>query len=210
MRGLFASLFTGILFFLLLSGCQPARRIPSGRYLLNRVEIHVAGGEVKQSELRPHLKQAPNKRVLGGRFHLWLYNQSNLQKETRFQRGLRSVGEAPVLYDEELTQKSIAQFLRYLQTKGYYSAMVIDSVGFRPRRAVVRYEVSPGRAHYIGSIKRTIADTALRRAVLRDTLRSLLHSGMAFDHTLLGNERDRIEKLLRNQEIGRASCRERV
>ncbi|MGE4568972.1 MAG: outer membrane protein assembly factor, partial [Bacteroidales bacterium] len=116
-------LFSSItLSLLLLAGCQPARRIPSDRYLLNRVEIRVAGREVKQSDLRPHLQQASNKRVLGGRFHLWLYNRSNLSKETRFQKGLRSVGEAPVLWDDDLTRKSNAQLLRYLETKGFYSA----------------------------------------------------------------------------------------
>ena len=194
------SLLSSIAFIrLLFAGCQPARRIPSDRYLLNRVEIRVTGREIKQSDLRPHLKQAPNKRVLGGRFHLWLYNRSNPSKETRFQRGLRSVGEAPVLWSEDLTHKSSAQLLHFLETKGYYSATVNDTTRLRPRRAVVRYLVNPAEAHRLGRITRSVSDSSLRKVILRDTLHSLLRPGLPFDHDLLQRERDRIEKLLRNR-----------
>ena len=51
------------------------------------------------SELKKTVRQRPNTRILGvARFHLGLYNLSGKNENKRFNKWLRSIGEAPVIY----------------------------------------------------------------------------------------------------------------
>lgn len=67
-------------------------------YLLNKVKVRVEEKGVNFSELKT-VRQRPNTRILGvARFHLGLYNLSGKNENKRFNKWLRSIGEAPVIY----------------------------------------------------------------------------------------------------------------
>ena len=102
-------LFLVMLLFLLLSSCSPGRRIPQGSYLLNKNQIEVRQKNVSAEEINKYILQKPNKKVLGLRFHLWLYNMANPEK-TKWPHGwLKKIGEEPVIYEPEYTSKSTVQ-----------------------------------------------------------------------------------------------------
>ena len=75
-----------ILFVLLLglffSACSAVKRVPEGEYLLVKNKFQITGDEkgLDKTELKEIVKQQPNKRILGIRFHLTMYNWPNPDK----------------------------------------------------------------------------------------------------------------------------------
>ena len=192
-------LLAGILVFL--SSCNMLKHVPEDQYLLKKVSISSSGKlTVSQDELRNYLKQKPNKRVLGFPFYLWLYNRENPDKENRWNDWLRNNGEPPVLWNPVLTEKTKEQFQILLQQKGYYHALMEDTVRYHRRRKVdVTYRITPSWPYTVRRISYDIQDPAVASYVLADTVHSLLHSGMPFDTELLQKERRRIREHLMDQ-----------
>lgn len=146
---------------LVLTGCDPTKRVPEGRYLLKRNVITVPAGTVNTGELRSIIKQKPNKKILGLQFYLTAYNLPDPERmaakrarkdqrrdelnEERAERGkaakpykrtfgqwLREVvGEPPVLLDSSLTERTVDQLELYVHREGWFRAAVRDTVHFR-------------------------------------------------------------------------------
>ena len=76
----------------------------------------------------PYIKQKPNKRIFGTRFHLGLYNLSNINKEKWPHKWLRDIGEEPVIFDPYATDKSRDQIKSYVASKGYFDSKVTDTI----------------------------------------------------------------------------------
>ena len=79
--------------------CSPARRIPDDRYLLKKNKLEINSKDIPPETLTGYIQQKPNKKVLGLRFHLWLYNMANPAKQGWPHGWLRRIGEEPVVYD---------------------------------------------------------------------------------------------------------------
>ncbi len=202
----YSSFFTlrSSLFYLLpltfyLTSCNPTKYVPKDQYLLRSVEVEVDNGkEVKKEDLKSHIRQKPNKKIIGMRFHLWLYNRSKSDKDNRWNRWLRKNGEEPVIWQQSLTDKSLEQLELFLEYKGYYYARVSDTVIFKKRKADVIYKVSTGWPYSIGKVSYDIPDTAIARLILADTLQSLIKRGNPLDGDIFKNEKKRIETYLKN------------
>jgi hypothetical protein len=114
-----------ILLFLFVPGmfsCNPTKYVPKGETLLNNNNIHIDREGVNRSDLVPYIKQKPNKKIFGARFHLGLYNLSNLEKEKWPHSWLRNIGEEPVIFDKYAADKSRQQIEDYIGSKGYLTA----------------------------------------------------------------------------------------
>ncbi|MGF1586176.1 MAG: BamA/TamA family outer membrane protein [Bacteroidales bacterium] len=181
-----------------LFSCRPARHIPEESYLLDKYKIE-SSSRVKKSEIRNFVRQKPNKRILGVRFHLWLHNIANPSKDGWPHNWLRRIGEEPVVYDQFITNRSSGQIQQYLNNKGYYEAAVDDTVRFRNNRATVTYLVTPSDPTYITSVNYYFEDEKLSDIILEDSINSLVRPGNIFDVDLLQNERIRLEAYLKNE-----------
>ncbi|SNC62869.1 Outer membrane protein assembly factor BamA [Hymenobacter gelipurpurascens] len=128
------------------------------------------------------------------------------------------LGEAPVIYDSALTRASVGQMETFLKSKGFFRSGVsaTDIVPtklfspFRiftlrspfhtePRRVTVVYRVQENEPFHYSQLDYDIQDTAVARRVLLSLPQSLLHVGDQYDEETIGNERGRIEDLLKNQ-----------
>lgn len=168
----------------LATACNPTKRVPEGRYLLKRNEVVMEGKGPDRSEVAAIIKQKPNKKILGLRFYLSVYNwpdpdrmaakrarkdeEREALNERRAERGkpakpykrttgewLREVvGEPPVILDSALTERSTEQIRLYLQKEGWFHAEVRDTVHFRRR--------VPLRAERGGPYRRPKAEVAYR------------------------------------------------
>lgn len=181
-----------------LFSCRPARHIPDESYLLDKYKIE-SSSRVKKSEIRNFVRQKPNKRILGVRFHLWLHNIANPSKDGWPHNWLRRIGEEPVVYDQFITNRSSGQIQQHLNNKGFYEAIVEDTVRFRNNRAKVTYLVTPSDPTYITSVNYYFEDEKLSDIILEDTINSLVRRGYIFDVDLLQNERIRLETFLKNE-----------
>ncbi|MBN1414700.1 MAG: BamA/TamA family outer membrane protein [Bacteroidales bacterium] len=192
-------IFILIMFILyLLTSCSPARRIPTGNYLLNKNNLKVDQKDVSVEELNKYIIQKPNKKILGVRFHLWLYNMANPAK-TKWPHGwLKRIGEEPVIYNSDLTKQSTRQLKQFLENKGYYFAEITDSTRYKRKNAKVTYSVIPNEPYCIETIRYVFEDTTIVPWILSDTLHSLLKKGKIMDKSMLQDERQRIETYMKN------------
>jgi len=184
---------------LLLASCNSTRFVPEGKYLLNRISVRSDNKNLKHDELKIHVRQKENLRILGVlKFHLGVYNLSSGKKENDW---LKRVGEAPVLYDEFQTQKSKDQLQIFLKNKGYYNAVVRDSLVINQAKKKLNliFNIKAGEPYRIRNYTYYIKDKSLQDAILKDSVNQLLKSNDIFDLDVLNAERQRITTNLKNR-----------
>lgn len=185
---------------LLLSGCNPARHIPEGQFLLNRNQITIEEAEIKRDQLQPYIRQKPNRRILGFyRFHLHVYQLANRGRENSIKRWMKNtIGESPVLFDQALMHSSQQQFELFMQSKGYFNASIESEVNMNRQRANVSYKVTGNTPYSIRNLQYQITDPHLASYVYSDTSNALIAAGQRYDADRLQQERERISRNLRN------------
>jgi len=167
--------------------------VPEDRYLLGGYKLSIDNQTINRKELNSYVQPKPNRKVLGFRFYLGLYNLTGGKKDNGLNRWLRKIGEEPVLYDKFDTEKNNRQIRLYLRNKGYYHSQVSDTVKYRKQQANVRFDIATGTPYTVNNITYTFEDTTISRLVLEDTASSLIKRGSLFDTDLLQQERARIE-----------------
>ncbi|MBN2762468.1 MAG: BamA/TamA family outer membrane protein, partial [Bacteroidales bacterium] len=185
--------------------CSPGRRIPQDSYLLNKNQLYIRQKNISTEELGRYVVQKPNKKVLGLRFHLWLYNLANPEKTGWPHGWLRKIGEEPVIYDHDYTKNSVGQIRQYLENKGYYFAKITDSTHYKGRNAIVKYSVVPNEPYRIKNITYVFEDTSIVSEILNDTVNSLIRKGKNLDKAVLQKERQRIEDYMKDKGFYRFS-----
>ena len=184
---------------ILLASCNSTRFVPEGKYLLNRISVRSDNKSLKREELKIHVRQKENLRILGVlKFHLGVYNLSSGTKENDW---LKRVGEAPVLYDEFQTQKSKDQLQIFLKNKGYYNAVVKDSLVINPEKKKLNliFDIKSGKPYRIRNYSYSIKDKSLQGILLKDSVSQLLKPNDVFDLDVLNAERQRIATYLKNR-----------
>lgn len=194
---------------LLAVGCKSTKYVPSGKFLVSKVKIVTTNKKLNQSELLSCIRQNPNRKVLGMRFYLGLYNMSNIKKNKGINKQLREMGEEPVVYDPVSTQMSVNQLKNYLFSKGFLNAEVTDTVILKKRKALVVYRFFPNTQYVIRSLKYSFEDTCIRNIFFKDT-GAIVSNIKAwrkgpFDLDILNKERGNIEYYMRNNGYYRFS-----
>lgn len=187
--------------YALLAGCSPVKYVPQGQMLLDGVKIKVDSCDVSAKDLEPYLRQKPNVKMLGlWRARLGMYSLSG-RDSTWYNRWLRSLGQPPVIYDEQLAEASRRQIELGLVNSGYLHASVsIDSVPQPERRRIgLTYVVDAGEPYRISSLALNVPDTAIAAILRADTAVYATRPGAPFDLEALDNMRFEITKLLRNR-----------
>ncbi|MEA3316994.1 MAG: BamA/TamA family outer membrane protein [Bacteroidota bacterium] len=192
--------FLIFIFAIIIFGCKSTKYVSQDEYLLDKYKIEIKNKNIEKSELKNYIRQKPNKRILGFKFHLFLYNLSNTKKEKGISKWFRTIGEEPVIFDSYLTNKSARQIKTFLNNKSYFNAIVKDTVIRNKKKSKVKviYKIETNRAYKIGKIKYNVQDPLLRELIYADTSKSLVISGKEFDVDLFQNERKRIERKLKN------------
>ena len=191
---------------LLASACSVTRYIPEGSYMLQRVKIvdddqTPRRERIFASDLERYIRQTPNKTVLGLPVYVWLYEQADSAKHNRWNNWKRRIGEAPVLLDRSMMNRSVENLKIYMNSRGYYASeasVEVDTIQ-RRRRANVTYRVRQHEPYRIRSVSYEFRDRSLRQLLLPDTVHSLLRRGDIFDITVLDSERERIAEYLRER-----------
>ncbi len=181
--------------------CSPTKQLGENEYLLNKSSIRIDRSELA-SELKPVIKQKPNRKILGiFRFHLGVYTLANQGKSTKFKDWVRrTIGEEPVVLDTSLASRSCVQIKQYLQNEGYFNAIVRDSIIYRKsHKAEVIYEITTGTPYRIRNIDYLVVDPSVGRLVMADTQNSLIKEEGLFSTSNLKKERSRITHNLRNR-----------
>lgn len=185
----------------LLCACKPTRFVAEGEHLLVRNTVHIEDGAIAKEDIQAVLKQKPNRKIFGVvPFHLSVWNTAKKRnKDGRFnQYLLNNVGEAPVIFEPVLLEKSEEQVRQYMINHGYFDAAVQTQAWLNGKTAELHYYVHPGKPYKLRKIAFSFEDTALIREFRRD-IGSLLAPGDRFDADLLDRERERISRELKNR-----------
>ena len=172
--------------------------MPDGASLLNKNHISINKEGIKKSDLIPYIKQVPNKRIFGTRFHLGLYNISNINKEKWPHNWLRKIGEEPVIYDSYLTTKTREQIKSYVTSKGYFDGHVSDTVHTISKKSDVFYNIDLLRPYTIRNLTYEIGDSNIRNLCFFDSVNCLIQRGKPYDVDVLQAERTRFERFIRD------------
>lgn len=183
---------------IIVSSCNPTKYVPKGETLLDDNRIILNRENVKKSDIIPYIKQKPNKRIFGTRFHLGLYNLSNLKKEKWPHTWLRNIGEEPVIFDPYATTKSKEQIKSYLVSKGYFDGQVMETIETANRKSKVYFNIDLKQPYTIRNIYYEIADTALSDLVWFDSINCVIERGKPCDFDKLQAERARLERSIRD------------
>lgn len=192
------------LVMIILTGCSTVKHVPDGEYLLENVKIKIEekDNDVKSSELINYLRQTPNHKVMGfAKLQLSTYSLSGKDSTKWYNKWLRRLGQAPVIYDSTLTEASARQLKQALINRGYmYADVSVDTVGnAKKKRMNVVYKVVPGPLYSISKIDYDIADSAIREIIMSDSARLSVKPGSNFDRNSLDNQRTQITERLRNR-----------
>ena len=193
--GLFVSALVIIMF---LQSCNPTKYVPQGETLLDDYKITINKEDVKKSDILPYIRQKPNKRIFGTRFHLGLYNLSNIKKEKWPHSWLRRIGEEPSIFDAYIAGKSVEQVKSYLSSKGYFDGSVTDSVETVNRRTRVHFNINLKSPYTVRNIIYEIQDTTLMNIVYFDSMNCIIAKGMPYDEDILKAEQARLERFVRD------------
>ena len=192
---------------MVLTSCRTVKYVPDNQYLLSKLKISVDNKSINKSELKTYMKQRPNTKILGfWRFHLGLYNLSGKKKEDGI---LKRIGEAPVILNTYLTEKSKEEFQRFMHNKGYYQAKVTDTIIYkRNKKAEVYYTIIANAPHRIKSYKTEILDGSIKAVSKGDSTKSLIKLNGIFDTDVLAAESKRVLNSFQNNGFYRINKNE--
>jgi hypothetical protein len=195
---------TGILHLfiaiLLLAGCNVTRNLAPNQHLLIANKYKIGSHKISKDDLSGYIQpgQEPNAKLFGlFRANLAFYNAGSKGKPTKFKNWMKNkLGRPPVLIDSSLTALSKKQMGIFLANKGYFHAVIRDSVKIHKKKARVFYVIRLGTPYTIHQISYSIADSQLAAFFFKDTSQSLIRVGHNYDTYLLDNERTRITNAL--------------
>lgn len=197
-KGLRHVIFTAVLFAL--ASCSTTKYVPDGSYLLDEVRIHTDSKNVKPSGLYIYVRQNPNSKWFSlVKTQLYVYNWSGRDSTRWMNRALRRLGDAPVIYSKEETERSRNEMTKAVQNMGYMGATVQYIPKVKKKKLKLEYKVTTGEPYIVRSLKYDIQDEKIREYIQKDSASTYLSEGMYFNVNLLDSERQRItSKLLQN------------
>lgn len=186
---------------LIVSSCNPTKYVPQGETLLDETHVIINKEGIKKAELVPYIKQKPNKRIFGAKFHLGLYNLSNLKKEKWPHSWLREIGEEPVIFDPYSTEKSKEQIQSYISSKGYFDSHVTDTVETEKRKSKVFYNVDLKTPYTIRNLYYDFADTTIWNFYYFDSTNCMIERGKPYDVSVIQAEKSRLERIMKDHGL---------
>ena len=202
-------LFYGLLALLFASSCSNTKYLAEGELLYVGGSVKIDGKEIPKSErkkmkaeLEDLLRPKPNKKILGLRPKLYLYNIAGEPKKDKgFRYWLRyKVGEPPVTFGKVDLKYNSDILQNYVENRGYFQALTTSDSTRKGKKATAEYTVKPGKQFKIREVLFP-ADTtiALEKAIGRTRRRSLLKPGEGYNLDVIKDERERIDSRLKQK-----------
>lgn len=180
--------------------CSTTRVLQDGEYRLAKNTVSITNDKkFNAGNIEPYIKQKPNSYfIFGWNPFLNVYNWQN-GKGKGWDKFVRKIGVAPVVYDPDQVNNSEENIRRHLEYLGYYGSQVNGTVEVRKRRVKVRYDVTLGNRLPIKEIHYNVPEGPLADEFFADTLNSTVRDGMFLSEQALEQEAERSSAVLRNK-----------
>ena len=182
----------------LLGSCSSTRDIPEGHAMLNRVKVVTDGKypDINTSQLKNYVRQKGNARWFSTlKIPLGVYALAGTDSSKWLNRTLKSMGEAPVIYDTLQAEASCRNLQLAMQNKGYLDGQVELYTNNKGKKVDAIYLLHPGQPYHIRSVNYDIQDTCISRLLMNQ---HQLRVGMVLNIEMLNDERSRLTKYLQN------------
>jgi outer membrane protein assembly factor BamA len=182
-----------------LASCSATKFVPDGSFLLDDMRIVSDNKQVKPSTLSPYVRQHANAKWFSLiKTQLYIYDLSGRDSTNWFNKALRRMGDAPVIYSEEETERSREELTRAVQNMGYMGAQVEVLQRVDRQKMKLTYHIHTGKPYLVNRLTRDIRDAKIADYLQKDSAATLLKEGMTFDVNVLDKERQRITDYLQN------------
>ena len=191
------------LFLLLIAmqlvSCSVNRFVPEDHYILDKVSIQSDDSRLKTEPLQGYVRQHPNSKWFSLlKVPMGIYSLSGRDSTRRINRFVRRLGEAPVIYDRLLAEKTQQNIRLAVQNMGYLAADVeLDSIQ-RKRKMRLRYLIHPHDRYTVRNFSSDIQDAGIAALMNseEDGFTPSMMTGMNFDLNILDAERSRLSNYL--------------
>lgn len=193
------------------SSCSMRRNLQDGEYLVwkNKVVVEENKGldeGLPQKELLPDIPfQQPNRRFLGV-WALRAWFQRDVRGDDTELKGKslrtwikRSIGEAPVILDPTLTERSALAFQQYMYNAGFLDNSIEVQTDTLGKRSKITYILKPKEPYYIGNVVIDAGNPVLDSIIRRHQKDSKVLPGERFSIDELDQERKRLSTIFRNE-----------
>lgn len=177
--------------------------MPQDKCLLNKARVDVVDDKsVSESNLRGYLRQRQNTEILGfWKLQLHIYNtapkDTTTKSNKRLARNAHKMGEAPVIYDEELTSISMQQLRQQMNNMGYFQAEVDTVKTVKDRKVNLKYVVTAHQPYTLRHYSVNLPFPEVQE--IAEDSRCKVVEGERFSTATLDEERDRITTVMRNR-----------
>ena len=187
-------LLVTLLSLLLIAGCSTTKMLAEDEARLASNKVNVLNkSSYNASSLTPYIKQKAGQ----NRIFLYVYNMQN-GKGGGWDRFCQRLGQAPVVFDENMVDASVRSIRDHLQYEGYYNSVIEPEIRVKNKIAKVNYYVTLGKRFPIRDIEYQVRDTALARLFAADSANYTLHSGDYLSEESLEEESERVAQYFRN------------
>jgi len=192
-----------MLVFLLLAACTGTKNLPKGEKLYTGAEIKLESAEkinkkfiktVAETGIRP----SPNKKILGMRPRLWMYNTAGEAPKGKIKKWLQKHGEAPVLMHHVKPGVTSEIIDAKLFNIGIFKSFTESKIVEKKHTFNLIYTSHVHKPFVVKDLVYDISDDSLSRLILTEKDQSIIKAGDDYNLDKLRAERMRIDELLKN------------
>jgi len=190
-----------------IAACSNTKYLKPGQILYTGAEVKINPDSSKRIDNQKDVKNTllsktrpkPNKKILGLRYKLWIYNVAGEPKKPKgFKHWLRTkFGEPPVLLSQVKLQYNNDVLGSYLLSQGYLQALVTGDTVIKKKTAKAVYTAVTGDRYKINSVTFPKDSGDLTNNINQNKGNSLLKVGDFYDLDTYKNERIRIDNDLK-------------
>jgi outer membrane protein assembly factor BamA len=195
-----------IIIFLLIAACSGTKHLPPGEKLYTGAKIKLESNDKiskrKQRFIRNTagyaLRPEPNKKFLGFRPKLWMYNAAGENPESKFKKWLKKKGEAPILFSSIKPSVTSAIIDARLFNIGIFKSYTESKSVENKHTGKVVYTSHIQKPFTVNELIYDLSDDSISHLVVSDKKKSLIKAGDDYNLENLKDERIRIDALLKN------------
>ena len=197
-----------IILFFLMNSCSNLKYLPAGEALYTGAKVSVKDTNISskkekslQKELQKLTRPVPNKKILGLRLKLFIYNIAGKPKKENSLRGKLKykTGEPPILLSDLNLERNKQVLLSDLQNQGFFQATITADTVVKKKVASAFYKVTTGIQYKIKEVVFESDSSALTKAISDVAKASFLKPGNSYDFEVIKAERSRIDAYLKEK-----------
>jgi outer membrane protein assembly factor BamA len=192
-----------------MAACNPTKYLAEdeklyngGNVIIHKDSIPKERKEAFEDHLETMLTPKPNKKFLGMRIKLGLWNMGGGPDSTNsaVKNWLKKRGEEPVLLEDVNREYNENLLRNRMENLGFFHAYVTSDTIIDGKFAEVNYNAFPGNIYRIAKVDFEVdSSSSLGRDILSTKDSTLLKIGSNYNLDVILNERDRIDNDLKNK-----------